>query len=160
MSYVNALIGLPRFLGALTNKETIPASESATGTISHVNGTKIVTGSGTKFKSELQSGQYIFISSIPAIRKIKDIDTDTRLILEDSSFGTDLSGVSFKKVRSGIYSMVRIENNHATVATIVDGNNLPAGKILPYENPTGSLGPILYDATGSSILVSAIEIGK
>lgn len=159
MSLVNALIGLPRFLGALTNKETIPASESATGTITHTSGSKIVTGTGTKFKSELQVGQYIFISSIPAIRKITDIDSDARLLI-DSSFGSTLTAVTFKKVRSGIYSYLRLENNHATVAAVVDGNNLPASKFVEYSNPTGSLGPILYDASSSSLLVSAIEIGK
>lgn len=69
-----------------------------TGTITTTGSSKVVTGSGTLFTTELEENQWIRVSTdgIGAWTKIETIESDTLLYLVEGYRGKDSSGVAFQ----------------------------------------------------------------
>lgn len=154
MTFLNSKFGIPNWEGEKSDKSTIPAPETLTGTISHTNGTVVVTGTGTKFMSELQDGQYIYANDV--VRRIEQRIDDTRLLVK-STFGANLSNVDLKMSRPGIYRKVSIKNTGANDGTLF-GNDFPAGETVNFFEEAG-LTPIVYDAqtVSTTFLISTQE---
>ena len=79
--------------GALTSK---------TGTVSVIQGSKTITGSGTLFTSELTEGQKIEIDGM--LYKVLNIISDTELILDSYYAGATGSGKTYKAQAAGTTS--------------------------------------------------------
>lgn len=88
----------------VTSKVTIPLSETATGTFD-TQGTGVI-GDGTKFKTEMPMGSYIYDSSNNELRKVIRVDSD-ELAWIDKAFSGDLSSaqdiIPSKKCKAKAY---------------------------------------------------------
>tara|TARA_R110000803_G_scaffold113886_5_gene182336 strand:+ start:977 stop:1453 length:477 start_codon:yes stop_codon:yes gene_type:complete len=60
---------------------SVPASTNATGTFTAGAGNKILTGSGTSFNSELQSGGWLVDLTNEEVRQIEFVNSDTEVQL-------------------------------------------------------------------------------
>jgi hypothetical protein len=67
-------------------KDTFPQSTALTGgnTIDGVNDGRLITGTGTLFKTELQVGEYLYIAAQSAYRRINGINSNTELTLDEA----------------------------------------------------------------------------
>jgi len=77
-----------------------PMKEYTTGTVSVTNGSKVVTGSGTDFSSNVSAGDYFRIDgdgtgSASVWYKIDSVDSATQITLETAYAGTTQSGVEY-----------------------------------------------------------------
>lgn len=149
----NLINGIPGFPGAKTDKNTIPTSVTKTGTITHSSATKLVVGTGTLFLSECKIGAYIYANE--EIRQIVDIHSNTRLQVK-TGFSSDFTAATLKIAESGIYRHVGIKNTSESVDGELFGNTFPFGETVNYNSESG-LAPIVYDATGTTFLISTIE---
>jgi hypothetical protein len=75
------------------------------GTISIINGTNVVTGSGTKFVG-LMIGDFILISTNYC--KIASIESDTELTIVDTYQGANISNMNF--VASSMFTGIKLSN--------------------------------------------------
>lgn len=149
---INHKPGVPGVLSSSTAGR-LPAEVTQTGTISHADTSLLVIGTGTLFTSKLKVGQWIYANSV--LRKITSIESDTRLLV-DATFGATLTDVLLKTCESAVYRKIRIENVHASVASTVMGQSVPAGKAVDFYEPAG-LEPLFYDGTSSTLLISTIK---
>jgi hypothetical protein len=153
MISIDGRVGVPDFQGTKTDKTTLPAPETLTGTIAGADTTTTtITGTGTLFKSQLQVGQYIYAND--KIRRIKEIISDTKLKL-DTTFGVAFSGVTLKMTRPEKYRYIYLKATGGPIH--INNNLLPIGEVFEQRCDHG-LAPICYDATGSGdVLISTME---
>ena len=136
--------------------DTIPRSVAATGTITSANN-RLIVGSSTLFTTELQEGDWIFISGQSEVQKVVNIVSNTELVLQDA-FTTPLSASAFKSVPKNQYTMISWLIDTAGTAEI-DGNVFPASASATVENFTVRDGraslvdPIVMDTTTNSNVI-------
>lgn len=154
---INHNIFKPKAL-AVTTATAFPAPITKTGTISHVSGTTIVTGTGTLLMRDAMIGDYIYVASATAgsrLRKVVDVTSNDVLIIE-SSFGSTLSGVAFTICKSGLYNKVDIQVTGGSSGKI-EGVTIPTGKTVSYYNQ-GGLAPIEVDGSSSGDLLITSQL--
>lgn len=70
-------VQLTRIIGFTDKKEHVEVKSTMTGTIATTTSNAVVTGTGTKFLSELQIGDYIKVSDTNEYLKVLSIASDT-----------------------------------------------------------------------------------
>lgn len=110
-----------------------------TGTLSFTGGAVTVTGSGTLFLTELQEGQWIKVSShnTGAWTKIRTIESNTILYLEEGYRGANAAGAVASKINPGTlssgknkdYTFNRSNGQIELNVPLVAGDSLTAGSI-------------------------------
>lgn len=145
-----------------STKDTVPASASVSGTIATV-GEKVI-GTNTKFTSEFQIYDCLYVAAKSQYRIVVNIVSDTEMTLNEG-FTTDVTaGGTPKIVKRFQTTKIAVENVGAGTATI-DGQNLTASKSVVFEKqPYGSsraisdfLNPILVDATSSNCNITIVK---
>ncbi len=114
-------------------------SVALTGTLTLSGGSKVVSGSGTMFLSELQEGQWIKANSdgIGSWTKIESIEDDDTLYLTEGYRGIDgvsvaASAINFSELVEGKdkdYTLNRSNGQIELATPLVAGESLTAGSI-------------------------------
>lgn len=138
-------------------QDSVPKATVGTGTISSANNNLII-GVDTKFKTEANVGDYIYIKGQNDFRLIENIISDTELIIS-TAFGTALSGASYNITPAPRYRMVSWLVTGANKA-IIDGENFAQNEGNTFEKQTKSktaagdyILPIDIDATTNNTTV-------
>lgn len=110
-----------------------------TGTITVSGGSKIVTGSGTTFLSELNEGQWIKVNAdgTGSWTKIESIESNTVMYLTEGYRGDDASGAAASAIEFGTedvgknkdYTLNRSNGQIELSTPLVAGDSLTAGSI-------------------------------
>lgn len=133
-------------------KDTFPQSTSLTGTIDAVANGEQIVGTGTLFTTELQIGEYIYIASQSAFRKIRSITDDTNLYLYPAqAFPTPtFSGATPRRVPKNTYHSISWAID-ATGTAKIDNITFPASQSGTMSEVGGKRPePILIDSTENS----------
>lgn len=131
----------------LTGKNTLPASETITGTMLSTG--FWVRGIGTKFTTELRKDEYLYNGDV--LRRIQFIVSDTLLRLTDA-FPADITiAIAVKRPSLTRYRNALFKNTGATAAT-VNESTLTSGSTKEYEH-VGGIAPISYDAAITTLEV-------
>lgn len=140
---VDDQIYLQNYLGSLSLSETIPTL-SLTGTISGSSGSKLITGTGTLFLSELRQGQFVFAGT--ELLVVDGVATNTSLTV-CRALTANLSGVTGKRMP------VLFEMNRKRT-TLIQGNAVEFDKGNIFGAGVGTLrvnGSVL---PGTSLVLS------
>lgn len=136
-------------LGTIPVKGSWPLPVTKTGTITTDNSGgapalagKLVVGSGTLFKSELNEGDYLS-DAAGAIRRIKFIYSDIMLEL-DAKFPSSLSAAAVKLVKKNAYRSILVESTGTATATLNEQSFKQNSKMFD----DGA--PISYDVSTAS----------
>ena len=144
------------------DKDTVPRSASVTGTIETVK--KKVIGSGTKFTSEFQAGDYLYVAAKSEVKRITNIASDTEMTLE-SAFSSDVAaGGTPKLVKRMTARYVEINNIGGGIA-VLDGQNMANNtKVVFEKTPWGSstafsdlVDPVILDAAPSDCQITIVK---
>jgi hypothetical protein len=154
---------------SITTKTTIPEPyQTLTGTMTSVG--RIVTGTGTTFTTEIGGGDstiglptivaggWLFSISNMEVRQIKDVVSNTQIILEQG-FTADVSGVAVLYVPD---SRVMQMSWVATAAgAIVDGvtlvQNEGSGVGFTASDNARILAPVVVDGSGGTLHVTIFK---
>jgi len=138
-----------------TTLTTIPAPTTQTGTFSVLTGSKDVTGTSTKFLTEVKQGDWLIDYTNFEVRKVESVKTDTALELV-SGFSNDQSGIAVKTCPSS--RVVRIQLVSAAGGKL---NNVTMPTSIPVEldkssretmhSPIDYIDPVFVDGTGGAI---------
>jgi hypothetical protein len=135
-----------------TAKGVVPNSNTKQGTISS-NG-KIITGTGTSFKSvsQVRVGDYIYSALRNQVRRVTAIFSDTRLDI-DKPFSTDISAQPLEVIKKH-RSEKSFSNTGTTTAKLsaldFDNQNFVAGQNVTLNTSS----PICYDPNGGKLAIS------
>lgn len=143
----------------VTDKQTVPASATGTGTVDTQG--VMVTGTGTLFQTEMPAGSWLVDFATDQIAKVKKVYSNTSAELL-TGFTVDLSGAAAEI----------IHNNEASVCTIsvaiksgdgdgeIDGVVFDNGDTLTFSKDSRDnssardlVDPIIIDGTSTSIKV-------
>ena len=146
----------------ITTQDSVPAAASGSGTITSVNNGQIVAVGGA-FLTEAQIGDFIYIKTQNAFRRITNIRSDDELYI-DSPFSGALAGVAYH-----ITPMSRLTEISWLVSGAfdakVDGVTVPPGTSNDFDKSgKGSsagagnkyIDPIDLDATGTEITITTL----
>jgi hypothetical protein len=130
--------------------DTLPRSQTLTGTITAGAGSKELVGTSTLFTSELRRGDWIFDTANTAIRQVERIDSDTVLWLKEG-FADAQSGDTMKRVVTNARQIsgaadggdVTITFSSDDTLTVRDGNSFTPqaqenGLVQPFIVTSGS----------------------
>ena len=134
-------------------KETFPQSSALTGTISSVNDGTLIIGVGTLFLTELSRGEWIYVAAETEIRQVREVMSDTELILE-REFTNTLSGATPRLTPRQTYREISWRIDSAASAKI-DNIEMQAGQAgtlsLTRVNNYGKRpAPVIFDSTENS----------
>ena len=114
-------------------------TSALSGTITTVGGDITVTGVGTAFLSEVQEGQWIKadVDGIGMWTKVKTVENDTILFLEEGYRGADHTGLSASRINKGVvnqgrnkdFTLNRFNGQIELNVPLSAGDNLTAGSI-------------------------------
>lgn len=136
---------------ALAGTDTyIPQGTSRTGTVSTTSGSKIVTGVGTLFCSELEKGDKIIIEG-DLLGLVERIDSDTSLRLKEDPAVTK-SDVTYTLVNYGAMEFVATGS-----ALTIEGEAWPANIVWDMKNDYG-IDPVLFGGTGTVYYMRPTDI--
>lgn len=133
-------------------QDSFPRATTGTGTITAYNAR--IVGSGTNFIGEVQVGDYIYSKAQNSFRKVKQINSDTELII-DRAFGSAVSAATL---------YITPKDGYTEVSALVTGAG--AGEIdnISFTQGQGNtwrsmeiydkIYPIDIDATGTVIRVT------
>ena len=113
----------------LTSADSVPASESGTGTYNSAG--KRVTGTGTNF-TILREGDYLVSSTEERVIRIERILSDTTLILEES-FPNNVSGDDFDYVKATKAKIILLSIGAKADDVKVDGTDLAEDDAITVE---------------------------
>lgn len=141
-------------------KDTFPRSVAGTGTITTSAGGKVVIGTGTLFKSQLQLGDWLYVPALNEVRRITSISSDTSLTV-DSPFTSALVAAAVLITKS---SLVEISVVFSPDDGVIDTKPL-AANIGFFWGKTGrdmsanrdKIDPIIIDATGTVAYVQGLK---
>ncbi len=149
----------------LTNtKATIPASSDITGTIS-TNGLYI-TGVGTKFKTELQRGDWITDITNNEVRRVDSVLNDLAAVLTKAFTVDIIAGTTPNTIPNSQLDVKQI--SYAIDGSLtngkIDGVTLTAGSGETFgktgnsvRDVYGFVDPVVADATGTTITVNILR---
>lgn len=146
----------------ITNaKAAVPAAISGTGTLTtNVANTKVITGTGTLFLTELKIDDFIYDAAQNQVRKVTAISSNTTLFI-DEAFTTPLAGVALKYITDYDTIVELSVINAGAVNGKVDNIVLKAGLGISYSKTNkqnvgryANIDPITVDATGTEIAVN------
>jgi hypothetical protein len=140
-------------------KDTFPASVTAVGTISAVNGlNKKIVGVGTSFTTAARIGDWIYVPSEDELRQIEAIVNDLELTVSEG-FTNGFSGQAFAVTPKSTYRLISWAVLSATANPEIDGTAVPVGA-GDTKDVTGAPAmsalpdPILIDSPSADVLVS------
>jgi hypothetical protein len=110
-------------------QDSLPQSAAGTGTISDGSHPQDIIGVGTSFTTEIERGEFIYITGQNDFRRVVSVESDTQLTL-DSGFGTPLSGDSFRITPRPQMRHVSIKAVGGTIT--VDGISIASGDEINY----------------------------
>lgn len=145
-------------------------TSSLTGTLTVAGGSKVVTGTGTAFLTELEEGQWIKIDShgIGAWTKVESIEDNTTLYLTENYRGADAttaaaSKIEFSELSEGAdadYLLNRSNGQIELTDPLVEGDSLTAGSINTRAFVDSLQETFDFDSLGaSSTLIVCIDGG-
>lgn len=140
-------------------KDTFPQSASVTGTISTGSRKDLIAGSSTLFLTELQVGDYIWDTANDEVARVRTINSDTELVLEEELSNT-LSGTSnWKKVTGTQYQSISWLIN-STSGENIDGQLKPDGAsaTLQYGGDPYRYRPVKPIIIDSTVNGQAVEV--
>lgn len=79
--------------------DTVPASETLSGTWSAASGTKALTGTSGSALTQVQGGWWIYDPTNGEVRQIEKVTSDNYIVLK-KAFSNVLSGATLKRVTS------------------------------------------------------------
>jgi hypothetical protein len=152
-------------VSVLTGKQTVPASVTKTGLI--VTSGTAVTGTGTKFLSEMMAGSWIYSASQGEVRKVVRVDSDLAAYI-DKAFTTDLTSaapVIIPESDTHIVTMTLITTaGSPTIDGIAYGGALTPIPVLTLTKEGRStsstrdfIDPVIVDATSCSMTVITLS---
>lgn len=148
------------FLDTYTNEiDTYPRSLAVTGTIDSDNDGRDIYGTGTLFASEFQVGEYLFVAAKSEVRRIKNIQSDTKISLDEPFSGAALSGATPLRVERPNRRSISFSID-TTGAADINGVMLAAGTSNTFQSSgNNSVGrqyqvPIVIDSTANANVVS------
>lgn len=121
----------------LTAKDTVPKSTAGTGTISTNGGgdNQYIQGSGTSFLTELNRGAWIWDTDNDELRKVKEIISDTELVIF-GSFTNTFSAIDLKYISKDDSQIIYLEiDNTGGSDTTIDGVTLKSDKVFTDGQP-------------------------
>ena len=140
----------------LTTLDTIPSSVAKTGTL--ISEGKFVTGTGTKFKSEVLVGDWVFDEAQGEMSRIITIMDDEKMYIEDA-FTVDLAGIPFISTAQSRMRELSIANRGGSNTT-VDGEVFASlevstfGEEMMYKGAQRDfVDPVVVDGATSNITV-------
>jgi hypothetical protein len=146
---------------SLTTQRSIPLESAGTGTITSVNNEQKIVGVGTLFTEEVNIGDFIYIKSQNALRRVENIVNDLELTI-DEPFAVALAADAFDVTPRPRYVEVSLDILPGAGA-LVDGVLVAAGKSVTFSKAGQSssygkrrLDPIDVDASGSPVTVLTI----
>ncbi len=92
------------------------SNNNGTGTVGMIGGTNIVTGTGTRFRTEVSVGDSVNIVDCQMNRPVIEVTNDIQLKLDQNKAGGNCSGAAFTIIHPDIATFV--DGNNATVATV------------------------------------------
>ena len=140
-----------------TEKDTLPRSTVATGTISAVNGlNKKIVGVGTAFTTEFRIGDWVYVPTEDELRKVEFIVNDTELTVSEG-FTNAFSGVAFNITPKSTFRL--LSWSCISGSAVVDGVAVSPGESDSKTDIQGSAyaglpDPVLIDATGGVVHAS------
>lgn len=145
-------------------------AQTLTGTIDVTGGSKVVSGTGTAFLSELQQGQWIKINSdgTGSWTKIESIEDDDTLYLTEGYRGTTavtqaFSKINFSELEEGSnkdYVLNRSNGQIELFAPLQAGDSLTAGSVNTRAFVDGLSGLYDFSSIGaSSTLIVCVDGG-
>jgi len=150
----------------LTGKQTVPASISATGTF--VTSGITVTGTGTKFLSEMMAGSWIFSTAQNEIRKVVRVDSDLVAYI-DKPFGGNVASTALLIIPESDTHIVTMTLIATQGSPTIDGiayggagaTSVPVITLTKEGRSTSStrdfIDPVIVDATGCSMTVITLR---
>lgn len=150
----------------ITGKQTVPESTSATGTI--VTSGITVTGTGTKFLSQMMAGSWIYSSTLGEVRKVVRVDSDLVAYI-DKAFGANLASTALliiPEANTHVVTMTLIATQGSpTIDGIAYGGvgatSVPVITLTKEGRSTSStrdfIDPVVVDATGCSMTVITLR---
>lgn len=149
----------------LTGKQTVPASISATGTI--VTSGITVTGTGTKFLSQMMAGSWIFSTTQNEIRKVVRVDSDLVAYI-DKPFGSNVASTALLIIPESDTHIVTMTLIATSGTPTIDGiayggalTSIPVITLTKEGRSTSStrdfIDPVIVDATGGSMTVITLR---
>lgn len=145
------------------SKDTVPASIAVTGTIETV-GTKVI-GTTTKFKTEYQIGDFVYVAAKSDVRRVVNIISDTQMTLE-TAFGSDVAaGGTPKKVARQTCRVMKIWNGGGASATLdgqtlLNGTGVEFSKVGAFGSSTANtdfVDPVVLDAAASDCQINLVK---
>lgn len=133
-------------------QDSFPRASAGTGTITAYNNR--IVGSSTLFTTEVQVGDYIYMKTQNAFRRVLDIQSDTELTI-DRAFGSAISAASFHITPKDGYIEVSAYVTGAGAGEI-DGVSFAQnnGNTWTGVDRSSKIYPIDIDATGTTIRVT------
>jgi hypothetical protein len=133
----------------LTAEDTAPKSTSVSGTVSSFGTSRVITGSGTSFLSEVNGGDYIVNLTTNELRQVDFIISDTEIILK-TAFATPFTGATVRATKGDSLEIsvgaaggdIPIIDKFDNVSSIVDGSSL-----TPRPDYRDAVSPFIIQAT-------------
>jgi hypothetical protein len=149
----------------LTGKQTVPASITATGTF--VTSGITVTGTGTKFLSEMMAGSWIFSTTQNEIRKVVRVDSDL-VAYVDKPFTSNVASTALLIIPESDTHIVTMTLIATAGTPTIDGiayggalTPIPVITLTKEGRSTSStrdfIDPVIVDATGGSMTVITLS---
>lgn len=127
-------------------KGTLPKGRTLSGTWSSVG--NIVTGTGTKFTTELAGGKYwLYSTTDNELRPFHQINGDDNIYLE-TPFTNDQTGQAMI-VCAPLYQGIAAKCTHATINANLNNRTFAAGSVKNLNYSAG-VNPITYDAASGA----------
>ena len=123
----------------ITGKQTVPASITATGTF--VTSGITVTGTGTKFLSEMMAGSWIFSADQDEIRKVVRVDSDL-VAYVDKPFSSNVTSTALL--------IIPESDTHIVTMTLIATAGSPTIDGLSYGGPGVGIPVITLTKEGRS----------
>lgn len=125
--------------GGFPSSGPFPVASTKTGTCSSL--LTIVTGTGTKFTTEIVRSDYLYNATTNEVRKITGISSDTILQIE-SPFTTELAGQAVFITRAQYISIAIT----ATGSGTKDGVAIASGQFKSFNSENG-IAPFTYSGS-------------
>lgn len=144
----------------ISGHQTVPAAGTKTGLC--ITAGTAVTGTGTKFLSEMRAGSWLVDLAHNEIRKVVRVDSDT-LAYIDKAFTTSLASAAPSVIIESDTNISTISVSilaTAAAAGVVDGKVFPKGGSITFSKDSRTtssmrdfIDPIIVDASETTMLV-------
>lgn len=132
-----------------TSTDTVPAATAITGSATAAVNSRVITGSGTSFLSQVKAGDYIVDFAVPQLREVDFVVSDTEIILK-TAFGTAISNAAVS-VASGGFRQASVRASGGDITTVDEEDNtgsiLDGDVITPLVKTNGGVAPFVVQAT-------------